>query len=343
MLPTLGALPSGTRLERILQSPNYRNGEFQNLSPTEVMLPGTPWWKVMATVFNKPKTTVPPVPLPVVLTNLQQLDDREPVIVWFGHSSYLISHRGFRILVDPVFSGHASPVPIFGKAFAGTDAYRPDDFGRIDLLLLTHDHYDHLDYATVRRMHPQVGHICASLGVGAHLERWGISPAKITELDWWERYEASAEIRLTCTPARHFSGRGLKRAQSLWSAFVLELPGYRLFLGGDSGYDEHFKKIGQEFGPFDLALLECGQYGNYWPLIHTTPEETVRTAIDLQAKVLFPVHWAKFALAAHAWDEPIKRVLATASGLGMPLATPMIGEPMTISAAPATSRWWETV
>ncbi|MES2386594.1 MAG: MBL fold metallo-hydrolase [Bacteroidota bacterium] len=343
MLPTkaFGKVPSGDRLLRVRRSRNYAGEAFKNIEPTEVMRPDVPFTKLIKETFNRPKLGVPDFVLPSVSTDLRNLPDAEPVVVWFGHSCYMIKHKGFTILVDPVFSGSVSPVGILGKAFPGTNTYQHTDFGKIDMLILTHDHYDHLDYETVVRIHPQVKHIYTSLGVGSHLEYWGVPNEKVTELDWTDTAIAQPGIELTATPARHFSGRLFARGRTLWSSFVLKLNGYKIFVGGDSGYDVHFKELGKKYGPFDLAMLECGQYGENWPNIHMFPEETAQAAIDIKAKVLLPVHWGKFQLSTHVWDASIKRLVPAAEKLGLTITTPMIGQPITIGAAPVTHKWWE--
>jgi L-ascorbate metabolism protein UlaG (beta-lactamase superfamily) len=180
-----------------------------------------------------------------------------------------------------------------------------------------------------------------SLGVGAHLEYWGVPADKIKELDWWETTDINADTKFTAAPARHFSGRGFKRNQTLWSSFVFETNGYRIYLGGDSGYDKHFAEIGNRFGPFDLAILEDGQYNIYWSNIHMMPEETAQAAVDLKAKVLFPVHWGKFALATHPWDESVQRVLKKAGELNMKVITPRIGEQVILDSIYPATHWWE--
>jgi L-ascorbate metabolism protein UlaG (beta-lactamase superfamily) len=279
--------------------------------------------------------------LPSVKTDLKILSDATPTIVWFGHSSYLIKSNGFNILVDPVLKGNASPVSFLLKPFDGADVYSLDDLPTIDLVLLTHDHYDHLHYDSIKALASKAKYFVTSLGVGAHLEHWGVDAKKITELDWWETKNISPEIEFTATPARHFSGRSFKRGQSIWSSFVLKLNGYKLFLGGDSGYENHFKEIGQQFGPFDIALLECGQYGKDWPYIHMLPEQTAQAAKDLGAKVLMPVHWAKFELAFHPWDDSINRVKKTSVEIGQPTTTPMIGEPVILNKSYPDKTWWK--
>jgi L-ascorbate metabolism protein UlaG (beta-lactamase superfamily) len=213
----------------------------------------------------------------------------------------------------------------------------------IDYLFITHDHWDHLDYETVKKLKPKVNQVITSLGTGAPLEHWGFDPDRIIEKDWNEQADLGGGFRITATPARHFSGRGFKRNQSMWASFVLQTPSKKIFIGGDSGYDTHFVKIGQDYGPFDLALLECGQYNNAWRFIHMLPEQTVQAAIDLKARVLMPVHWGKFALALHAWDEPIERATIEAHRLNVPIIHPMIGEEVNLNEPVASTMWWKEI
>lgn len=292
-----GADPAENRLARIRNSKNYRDGSFQNLSPTDVMVKGLPPTKMVRDYWNKSPINTPASPLPSVRTDLNALPNDKPTVVWFGHSSYLIKAKGVTVLVDPVFSGNASPVTFFGQSFPGSNVYGPADMPPIDLLILSHDHYDHLDYKTITQLIPKVKKFYTALGVGAHLERWGVPADRIVEFDWCESQAIRDGIRLTATPTRHFSGRSFARGKTLWASFVLNIHGYNLYLGGDSGYDTHFADIGAKYGPFDLALLECGQYNEDWLLIHMFPEEVVTAAQDLRAKTLLPVHWGKFALA----------------------------------------------
>jgi L-ascorbate metabolism protein UlaG (beta-lactamase superfamily) len=208
-------------------------------------------------------------------------------------------------------------------------------------MILTHDHYDHLDFKTIRKLRNKVARIYCSLGIGSHLKYWGVDDKKVTELDWWESAQLEENIVLTAAPARHFSGRGIKRGQTLWSSFILKTKGHNLYIGGDSGYDSHFKEIGHKFGPFDIAILEAGQYNPMWPLIHMMPEETVQAAVDLNAKALLPVHWGKFTLAMHPWNDPVIRVLKKATELNMKVLTPKIGQPIILDDAFQNESWWE--
>lgn len=336
-----GKTPSGERLKRIAQSPHYKGGVFQNREPTQVLREDASFLRMIRNYYNKPVTVKPAAPLPFVKTDLRQPAGEKPLITWFGHSSYFIRSKELNILVDPVFSGHASPFQFFGSAFEGSDVYTTDDFPPIDLLIITHDHYDHLDYLTVIKLFPAVQQVVTPLGVGAHLEYWGMNPEKIAELDWWQSLALRPGVAITATPARHFSGRMFARGKTLWASFVLKLPGYQLFIGGDSGYDAQFKRIGEAHGPFDLAILECGQYGDDWPSIHMKPEETVQAALDLQARVLMPVHWGKFVLSLHPWNEPVKRVVAAAERAGLPVVTLRIGGTYRVGDEVEKDEWWE--
>ena len=341
-LKITGKLPSGKLLERIKGSPNYKNGAFQNQSPTPMKPEGISYWKMMREFFKKHPETAPAAKLPSVRTDLEKLKATEPVIVWFGHSSYFIRTGNKIFLIDPVFSGNAAPVSFMVKAFPGSNEYKAEDMPVIDYLILTHDHYDHLDFKTILKLKKKVRAVFCSLGVGSHLKHWGIDANIITEMDWWQAEELGNDMQLTAAPARHFSGRGLKRGQTLWSSFILKTPTHNLYLGGDSGYDKHFEAIGEKYGPFDLAILESGQYNKMWPLIHMMPEETVQAAVDLKAKALLPVHWGKFRLGMHPWNEPVKRVLAKAKELNMRILTPRIGEPVLLDDSFSTNEWWNS-
>jgi len=336
-----GKIPSGERLQRILQSPNYKKNSFHNISHTPVLAEDSSFWKTLKAYLNKPKDTRPPVPLPFEQTDLQHLPAGAPVVVWFGHSTYLLHINGLNILVDPVFSNHAAPLSFMVKAYAGTSSYHVKDLPEIDLLVQTHDHYDHLDYASASALRTKVKKVVTTLGTGSHFEYWGYDAAIITELDWWQTVTMAGGVQLTATPARHFSGRGIARGKTLWAAFVLQLAGYCIYLGGDSGYDTHFKEIGRKYGPFDLAILECGQYNQHWPHIHMMPEETAQAAVDLRAKWLLPVHWAKFTLALHPWNDPIIRVVKKAAELQLAVTTPRIGEPVILGSSYPRSEWWQ--
>ncbi len=321
-------------------SKNFKDGIFQNLSPTPQLAPGVSMSKIMLSFFNKPKNVTPPQSLPSVKTDLRALHGDVPTIVWFGHSSYLINCKGINILIDPVLSGHASPLPWMVKAFPGADVYKPEDMPDVDFMIITHNHYDHLDKKALKKLASRTKSYYTSLGVGKDIAESSADETSITEMDWWETQTLMPGIELTATPARHFSGRGLKRAGSLWSSFVLKLFGYTIYIGADSGYDTHFKEIGSKYGPFDIALLENGQYNPAWPYIHMMPEETVQAAIDLNTKVLMPVHWGKFDLSLHPWDEPIKRLTKSAKERNVEVTTPMIGQPIMLGKEYPKEEWW---
>ncbi|RZL17655.1 MAG: MBL fold metallo-hydrolase, partial [Pedobacter sp.] len=248
------------------------------------------------------------------------------VLVWFGHSSYFMQIDGKRILVDPVFSGNASPVPETVKAFKGTDRYKVEDLPAIDYLIISHDHYDHVDYETLTKLKNKTKKVICGLGVGADFEAWGYPLANILEKDWDETVDLGNGFFIHTTPARHFSGRGFTRNNTLWMSYVFQSPTMKIFIGGDGGYDTHFAKIGKKFGPIDLAILEDGQYDVKWKYIHLLPEQVLKAAKDLNAKQLFPVHSSKFVLANHPWDEPLVKITELNKITKIPLVTPMIGE-----------------
>ena len=343
--PKFGSKPHGGRMQLIEASANYRNGQFQNQSNTPQLTEGASFGSVLKEfMFVKKPRKKPAQTLPSVKTNLKELRKEEDVLVWMGHSSYFMQVDGKAILVDPVLSGSASPLSFTTKSFAGADIYTPDDIPEIDFLFITHDHWDHLDYNTIKKLQPKITTIITGLGTAAHLERWGFNAANIIEKDWNETTGIAGGFTVTVTPARHFSGRTFTRNKATWASFVLQTPAHKIFIGGDSGYDAHFKNIGSLHGPFDLAILECGQYDKSWKYIHMMPEETVQAAQDLQAKKLLPVHWGKFSLANHAWDEPAERVSKAAAASNMPLLTPMIGEQVNINdAAQPFAPWWKNI
>jgi L-ascorbate metabolism protein UlaG (beta-lactamase superfamily) len=346
MIPSFGQLPSGKRLSRIRSSPNYREGAFQNVYDTPMLGPDASYPKMLAKFFfGSTNGQEPSQQLPSVKPDFRALSREETSITWFGHSSYLLTLNGKIILVDPVFSQRPSPFQYVGsRAFGISSPFSVDDLPDPDLVILTHDHYDHLDHRAIQRLAPRVPLFATSLGVGAHLEYWGVPAEKIKEFDWWESAQVIPGIELTALPARHFSGRGFKRNQVLWSAFMLAGGGVKIFVGGDSGYDSTFGKIGDLHGPVDFAILECGQYDAMWPHIHMFPEQTVQAGLDLRAKSMMAVHWGKFRLANHAWTDPIERAHAEAGRLQVNLVTPMIGAKVNmVNPAVATAGWWRNI
>ena len=337
-----GKFPSGERLERIMKSSNYRNGSFQNQHDTPVMTEGVSYVQVMMTfIFGKKIRVTPDGEIPSVKTDLLHLDKKKDVLIWFGHSSYFIQVDGKRILVDPVLSGHASPFSFSVKAFKGTGGYTAEDIPDIDYLFISHDHWDHLDYETIVKLKPRIGKVICGLGVGEDFEYWGFDKKSIIEMDWNEQVKPDKGFIINAIPARHFSGRGFKRNQTLWSAYVLQTPTMKIFIGGDGGYDTHFAETGKKFGPIDLAILENGQYDKNWKYIHLLPADLLKAFKDLNAKRLLTVHNSKFALGNHPWDEPLIKVTASAKELHILLLTPMIGEPVNLKDSTQKFReWW---
>ena len=293
--------------ERIQASPNYRDGMFQNQLPTPQFTGDTAstsgtLWRFLT---HKDTLRVPQEPLPAIKTDLNSLPGDSDWLVWFGHSSYLFCQDGKRFLVDPVLQPEF-PASLMMKAFPGTDIYRPQDLPDIDVLIITHEHWDHLDYATLRDIRDRVQEVVCPLGIADYLRYWGYKDEQIFELDWFEELKIKTdELRITCLPSRHFSNRLLgKRNQTLWASFMVEAGGRKVYIGGDGGYDKRFGEIHERFGAVDLALLENGQYNASWKYIHTTPEDLEKVILDLQARQVFTVHHDKFALSVHPWYEP---------------------------------------
>jgi L-ascorbate metabolism protein UlaG (beta-lactamase superfamily) len=346
-LPKFGKSPSGERLVRIQKSPNYKDGKFVNLSPTTELVEGsTPLSLTLEYVFQKAKRRSPIDRIPSVKNDLLNLPIDQDVLVWFGHSSYFMQIDGKRILVDPVFSGNASPIPHTAKSFNGTDIYTVDDLPEIDYLFISHDHYDHIDYETILKLRTKTKKVICGLGVGEHFEYWGYKIENIIESDWNEQIELGDGFTVFTTPARHFSGRGFTKCNTLWMSYVLKTSTMNLYIGGDSGYDTHFADIGNKFGPIDLAILENGQYNEKWRYIHMLPPDVLQAAKDLKAKKLFPVHSSKFVLANHDWDEPLAKIteLNHNSENPIPLVTPIIGELVFLKNDQQVFRkWWEGI
>ena len=340
----VGRLPTGERLKRVQASPNYHNGSFRNLSATPELTNNATYGSMLRDMlFNPNKRTTPKNQLPALKTDLHNLPADEDVFIWLGHASYFMRLDGASYLVDPVLSGRASPIPFTIGSYTGTDPYTVADLPEIDYLLITHDHWDHIDYPVIAQLKGKVKRIITGLGTGEHFVAWGYPDNLITELDWYDEIELDTGVRLTATPARHFSGRGFSRNQSLWLSFVLITPNRKLFLGGDSGYDNHFAQIGQKYGPFDLAILENGQYNKSWANIHSLPHETAQAARELNTRAMVAVHWGKFTLALHNWDEPIEQLIQARRDGDPELLTPMIGEPVFLGQNQEFSQWWRNV
>lgn len=338
-----GALPEGERLSRIEHSPNYFNGKFRNQTDTPMFSVGNNFLTVnVKYLFAKTSRQVPAEPLPTMKTDLNHLDPNQDIVIWLGHSGYFMQMNGKRILVDPVLSPRASPVSFGGSAFAGTTLYNASDIPPVDYLLISHDHYDHLDYPTITKLRTKVGQVISGLGIGQDFIRWGYNEAQIHELDWNESYSTPDGLSFYSIPARHYSGRALTGNKTLWTGYVIESPRHRILLSGDSGYGPHFRQIGEHFGSFDLVALDMGQYDPLWPYIHMTPEEAARAANDLHARALMPAHVGRFSLANHSWDDPFRRIVAASQHQSYRLLTPEIGEPVNMDDSHQVFRaWWE--
>lgn len=341
--PGFGKNPEGKRLETVRQSKNYVNGRFHNQEETPLFTSDDSVISVILKGWvTSTENKVPNGVIPSVKTDLHSLDRQKDIVVWLGHSTYYVQLSGKRILIDPVLGAYASPLFLFNRAFRGTTLYRPADIPDIDYLLITHDHWDHLDYDTVKALKPRVKKVITGLGVGSHLAYWGYPESGIEEGDWNTELKQPDGLDIHILPARHFSGRGLTRDKTLWVAFVLEAGNKRLFFSGDSGYGSHFAEIGEKFGSFDLAVLEDGQYDRRWALIHMMPEETAQAADDLRAKAVLPAHSGKFAMANHAWNEPFSRLANAAREKNWRLLTPEIGQPVDLDEKwPFFPHWWE--
>ena len=355
--PRVGTNPSGERLQRIQRQPNHKDGKLHNLIPTDMRMSPRTMFKVMWWMLRGGEGREPERPLPVFAFDREawaRVPTDEVAIAWFGHSTMLIKVDGLTFLTDPVFGARASMFSFAGpERFAYTEHFDVSILPKVDAVLLSHDHYDHLCYETIKALvalsesarsgaqAPKGIRYIAALGVGAHLEKWGVPSSAITELAWWEE-EQVGSVKLTFAPSRHFTGRAMtNRFSTLWGSFVIEGRSRRLYFGADSGYSPTFKELGERFGSFDLVMLECGAYSEYWPDIHMFPEETVQAAQDLRAAALMPIHWGKFALGLHPWKESIERVTKKADELGLPLLTPRNGRIITVPDRSSSEKWWE--
>ena len=347
--PVFGGTPTGARLARMQASPQWADGRFRNAEPSAVGASlGAAWdWLAGGSDHRTPEA-----PVPTVARSAADYDGASPFrLTWLGHGTTLVELDGARLLIDPVFSRHASPGPLFGVARFFEPPLPLAEVPALDAVLLTHDHYDHLDRAAVQALaapaggRPAVPRWLVPLGVGAHLERWGVPAARITELDWWDE-TAIGSVRIVATPARHFSGRSLTdRDRTLWCGWALLSDAGRLWASGDGGYTSAFAEIGARLGPFDASLMEIGAYNLNWADIHMGPEQAVRGVQDADGGLLLPVHWGTFDLALHGWTEPAERVIVAAEAAGVPLAVPQPGafvEPLAEGgfAAADVGRWW---
>lgn len=337
LIRSQGQDPRGDELSRIDTMYNYKNGGFENLAEKSDST-----IKRLLFLRGRRESVRPSFGLPWVKTNLKTLPALTPTIVWFGHSSLLIKSLQGNVLIDPIFSDHAGPVPGLVTAFQGTTHYHAKDMPPIDVLIISHDHYDHLDYRTLKQLKATIKMAVVPLGVGSDLVYWGFDRKKIIELNWNQSTTLPGGIKITATPAQHKSNRSYSTEnKTLWASYVIKIGNYNLYYGGDSGYGAHFKQIGQKYGPFDLALLECGQYSPNWPWTHLLLGQSAQAAVDLQARMLQPVHWAKFPEANHPWNEPIKALIPAAKKLNIELNIPRIGEPYALGQPAKKAVWWD--
>lgn len=341
--PQFGGRADLEKREHYASVSNYSDGKFINQTPTDMNMDLATFASVLRDQLKRVPNSRPSNPLPIVPADSSYIQEKmADALIWFGHSSFFVKLNGLNILIDPMFSNSPAPHPVVGgRRFDYQLPITPEKLPIIDVVVYSHDHYDHLDYRTVQDLKDKVKQFYVPLGVGAHLLAWGVPEEKIQEMNWGEAVENEG-VTFVCTPARHFSGRSLTdRSTTLWSSWVIQSLQKNLYFSGDSGYGPHFKTIGEAYGPFDLALLECGQYDKRWENIHMLPEQTAVAAQDIQAKIFMPIHWGAFKLAMHAWTDPIERVSAAAQKSSIPYIAPKIGEVVPIGAkADLVDYWW---
>jgi L-ascorbate metabolism protein UlaG (beta-lactamase superfamily) len=339
--PQFGGEPNNESLAKMQLSPNYNgNGTFNNL---ELTLASTGMkLSTIPKFFTNGDNKVPEKELPQKKLSKTFFDNepQQPRITWFGHSALFVEMDGMNIFIDPMLGEVPAPHPFLGNSrFNKKLPISIENLPEIDLVLISHDHYDHLDYGSIQQLKDKVKQFYVPLGIKAHLTEWGVSEEKIKEFDWWEMATING-IEFVSTPARHFSGRGFTRNNTLWSSWVIKSENSSIFFSGDSGYGKHFKEIGEKYGPFDFSMMECGQYNEQWAHIHMTPEETIQASIDVQSKLMMPIHWGAFKLALHSWDDPIIRATNKAKELNTNITIPKIGESIILNEEFPTEKWW---
>lgn len=345
--PTFGGKPDAQSLQKIQQSQNHDGNIFQNLEPTTSGLKKVENEDEQAggilDMLFPPKGKHPSEPLPTVKLDKTILKNGD--FVWFGHSTALFVTDNKVIMVDPVYH-NASPVPHTVMPYDMTHRPTIEELPNIDAVLISHDHYDHLDFEAIKKLDVKVKHFYVPLGIKGHLQRWGVADQKITEMDWYEQQKLG-DIDVIFTPSRHFSGRSINdQSKTLWGSWVVKSPDLSLFFSGDSGYGKHYAEISKRYGGFDIALMEDGQYNVRWDEIHMLPEQSVQAVLDLNAKHVLPVHWGKFDLSIHPWKEPIQRFLEEADKHDIVTLTPQIGQVFNLQNPPTPAnqgKWWEDV
>jgi L-ascorbate metabolism protein UlaG (beta-lactamase superfamily) len=347
-----GGAPAGERLARMRASPEWVDGKFRNAEPTALMAPGDYGGAFRHWAFGD-EMRVPTCPLPLVTDTAARVAAPPASglrVTWLGHSTTLVELDGARILTDPVWGERASPSRWVGPSRLHPPPLALAQLPPVDAVLISHEHYDHLDMGTVVALAARGAVFHVPLGVGAHLAAWGIPAAQIVEQDWWQETTTAGGVRIVSTPARHFNGRGLPwRVGALWTSWSVVGPHHRLFFSGDTGMTAGFDEIARRFGPFDVALLEIGQFHESWGTIHLGPKGALDAFTRLRAKTLLPIHWSTFVLAYHAWSEPAETLVEEAQRRGIPVVTPRLGEPVepvTPAGAPApsaTTAWWRAL
>ncbi len=335
----VGARPDGARLERIRSSPQYRAGAFHNTTRGTSAMPQS-----QRDVFKRFRENAPvrhpSGPIPVVSAAREPAVDGVKV-TWFGHASCLVELDGVRLLLDPVWSERCSPSQHLGPRRLHAVPVPLSGLGRVDAVVISHDHYDHLDMDTVQTLARTTQAVfLVPLGVGAHLDVWGVPASRVRELDW-EEAQTIGGVRVTAVEAQHFSGRGLRRDGTLWASWVLAGASGKVFFSGDSGFFEGYERIGADHGPFDASLMAVGAYDPAWHDIHLDPEEAVEATVRLRGGLLLPIHWCTFVLAPHPWAEPVERLLVAAATRGVPVAVPRVGDRVEASDRPGLDPWWE--
>ncbi len=320
---------------------NYRDGKFYNDGDFQIVREtGKTDEHIMSSKGTKPEKE-----LPVKTPSYDgELPEDEVQVTWFGHSSLLLQMHGMNILIDPVFSERSSPVSFVGNKRFSHPPVGVEDLPHIDLLVLSHDHYDHLDYNVIKEIDEKVDGYIVPLGVENHLERWGVEKGKIQNMAWWEETKVNG-LTIGCTPARHYSGRSLDdQFSTLWASWVFQDEYHKVFESGDTGFGEHYQAIHDKYGDFDFVMTDCAQYDVNWPEVHMFPEEAVQAVQILGAKTAMPIHWGAFALANHAWDDSVERFVAAGEQSGLQIVTPQIGETMNLNSIEnCMQRWWKNI